>query len=179
MCCDRQPSSKRSLGCGRSLPPCDSALNSVSREESAALRRVTGKFRFGGIPAHVNSVRMGDFRELLFGTGQSWPRHGNYETGKYLNPTRCGGDAFVRLRPPAGTSPQNVFYQSNSVWRPHPLRSYRTPGWDGQGRIKKTRMGPSHHYRQNDSWQKSRLDTPTPTSPAVIPKRIPGLSLIR
>jgi hypothetical protein len=23
---------------------------------------------FGGIPAHVNSVRIGDFRELLFGT---------------------------------------------------------------------------------------------------------------
>jgi hypothetical protein len=29
---------------------------------------VIEKFHFGNIPAHVDSVRMGDFRELLFGT---------------------------------------------------------------------------------------------------------------
>ena len=46
----------------------------------------TGKFHRNRLPIHVDSVRMGDFRELLFGTGQSWPRHGNYETGKSLKP---------------------------------------------------------------------------------------------
>jgi hypothetical protein len=43
-------------------------VKGVSREESAPHQKATEKFHFGGIPAHVNSVRMGDFRELFFGT---------------------------------------------------------------------------------------------------------------
>jgi len=44
------------------------SVSGVSREESLPYQNVIGKFHFGGIAAHVNSVRMGDFRELLFGT---------------------------------------------------------------------------------------------------------------
>jgi hypothetical protein len=41
---------------------------SVSREEFPLHQNVIGKFHDGGIPAHVDSMPIGCFRELLFGT---------------------------------------------------------------------------------------------------------------